>query len=45
MLFSQGSLNIFFSNYLVGGITGLALLLLFWPLIGKFVGKKKAAAA
>jgi putative tricarboxylic transport membrane protein len=45
MLFSQGSLDIFFSNYLVGGITGLALLLLFWPLIGKFVGKKKAAAA
>jgi len=45
MLFSQGSLDIFFSNYLVGGITSLALLLLFWPLIGKFVGKKKAAAA
>ena len=45
MLMSQGSVDIFFSNYLVGGITGLALLLLFWPLIGKFVGKKKAAAA
>ncbi len=45
MLFSQGSLDIFFSNPLVGGITGLALLLLFWPLIGKFVGKKKAAVA
>jgi putative tricarboxylic transport membrane protein len=45
MLFSQGSLDIFFSNYLVGGITSLALLLLFWPLIGKFVGKKKVAAA
>lgn len=45
MLISQGSLDVFFSNYLVGGITGLALLLLFWPLIGKFVGKKKAAAA
>ena len=45
MLISQGSLDVFFSNYLVGAITGLALLLLFWPLIGKFVGKKKAAAA
>ncbi|CAM3813325.1 tripartite tricarboxylate transporter permease [Polynucleobacter antarcticus] len=45
MLMSQGSLEIFFSNYLVGGITFLALLLLFWPLIGKFIGKKKAAAA
>ena len=45
MLFSQGSLDIFFSNYLVGAITSLALLLLFWPLIGKFIGKKKVAAA
>jgi putative tricarboxylic transport membrane protein len=45
MLFSQGSLDIFFSNYLVGGITSLALLLLFWPLIGKVIGKKKVAAA
>ena len=45
MLFSQGSLDIFFSNYLVGGITSLALLLLFWPVIGKVMGKKKAAAA
>jgi len=31
---SQGDLLIFFSNGLVGGLTGLALLLLFWPLIG-----------
>lgn len=45
MLFSQGSLDIFFSNYLVGGITSFALLLLFWPLIGKVIGKKKVAAA
>jgi putative tricarboxylic transport membrane protein len=45
MLFSQGSLDIFFSNYLVGGITSFALLLLFWPLIGKVMGKKKVAAA
>jgi len=44
MLFSQGSLDIFFSNYLVGGITSLALLLLFWPIISKVIGKKKVAA-
>jgi putative tricarboxylic transport membrane protein len=35
MLVSQGSLGIFFSNYLVGTITALALILLFWPLISK----------
>ena len=45
MLISQGSLDVFFSNYLVAGISSVALLLLFWPLIGKFIGKKKAAAA
>jgi putative tricarboxylic transport membrane protein len=45
MLISQGSLDIFFSNYLVGAITALALTLLFWPLISKIIGKKKAAAA
>jgi len=43
MLISQGSLDVFFSNYLVGGVTAVAMLLLFWPLIGKLVGKKKLA--
>ncbi len=33
MLSSQGSLSIFWSNWLVGGIMGLGLILLFWPLI------------
>ena len=33
MLLSQGSLAIFWSNGLVGSITGLALLLLLWPLL------------
>jgi len=33
MLVSQGDMTIFFSNALVGGMTGLALFLLFWPLI------------
>jgi putative tricarboxylic transport membrane protein len=31
---SQGDLLVFFSNPLVGSLTGLALVLLFWPLIG-----------
>jgi len=35
MLLSQGSLAIFWSNGLVGTITGLALLLLVWPLWGR----------
>jgi putative tricarboxylic transport membrane protein len=30
---SQGDLSVFFSNGLVGGLTGLALFLLFWPLL------------
>jgi putative tricarboxylic transport membrane protein len=33
MLISQGDLTIFFSNALVGSITTLSLLLLFWPMI------------
>lgn len=45
MLISQGSLDVFFSNYLVGAITTVAMVLLFWPVIGKFIGKKKVAAA
>jgi putative tricarboxylic transport membrane protein len=45
MLMSQGSVDVFFSNYLVAGITTLALVLLFWPLVGKLIGKKKVAAA
>lgn len=35
MLLSQGSLSIFWSNGLVGGITGLALVLLIWPMVGR----------
>jgi putative tricarboxylic transport membrane protein len=34
MLLSQGSLDIFWSNPLVGSIVGLALLMLVWPLLG-----------
>jgi putative tricarboxylic transport membrane protein len=32
MLIAQGDMGIFFSNGLVGGITALALIMLFWPL-------------
>ena len=40
MLLSQGSLNIFFSNYLVGTITALAIILLLWPMLSKLIAKK-----
>lgn len=39
MLLSQGNMGIMYSNYLVGGITTLALLLLSWPLISKVLAK------
>jgi putative tricarboxylic transport membrane protein len=42
MLLSQGSLSIFWSNGLVGSITGLALLLLAWPLVGRVLQMIKA---
>jgi len=40
MLVSQGEMSVFFSNTLVGSLTGLALALLFWPLIAS--GWRKA---
>ena len=45
MLISQGSVSIFWSNPLVGGIAGLALLLLLWPLVGTVRGWWKAKEA
>ena len=33
MLVSEGKMSVFFSNELVGGMTGLALFLLCWPLL------------
>ncbi|MBC5767678.1 tripartite tricarboxylate transporter permease [Ramlibacter albus] len=39
MLVSQGDLGIMWSNMLVGSITTLALVLLFWPLLSKLVQK------
>jgi putative tricarboxylic transport membrane protein len=43
MLVSQGDMSIFFSKPLVGGMTSLALLLLFWPLIQGAMRKAKSA--
>jgi len=37
MLMSQGSVDVFFSNGLVGGIMTLSLLLLFWPLFSRLL--------
>jgi putative tricarboxylic transport membrane protein len=34
MLVSQGDMSIFFSTPLVGGLTGLAMFLLLWPVVG-----------
>src|SRR5512141_2892331 len=39
MLISQGEMSIFFSNALVGGITGLALVMLFWPLLSQIIAR------
>jgi putative tricarboxylic transport membrane protein len=37
MLMSQGDMRIFFANKLVGGITAVSLLLLFWPVISALI--------
>ncbi|HEX2519007.1 MAG TPA: tripartite tricarboxylate transporter permease, partial [Castellaniella sp.] len=42
MLGSQGSLTVFFSNWLVGSIMALGLVLLLWPLITWLLQKAKA---
>jgi putative tricarboxylic transport membrane protein len=45
MLISQGDLRIFFSNWLVGGFTGLALLLLVWPMLAKMFARMRGHSA
>ena len=45
MLMSQGSLSIFWSNGLVGGIFALAIVMLVWPLISGLVSALRAKAA
>jgi putative tricarboxylic transport membrane protein len=46
MLLSQGDVSIFWSNKLVGGIAGLAIVMLIWPLLGsiKSLFSNKAAS-
>ena len=44
MLIAQGDMRIFFSNWLVGGIMGLALVLLFWPLYSRLRQRARRAA-
>jgi putative tricarboxylic transport membrane protein len=41
MLMSQGDVRIFFSNALVGGITALALVMLFWPLLSRLLPRAR----
>ena len=45
MLLSQGSLTIMWSNWLVGSITTLAMLLLVWPFLGRGWQMLKGMAA
>ncbi len=45
MLISQGDVRVFFSNWLVGSIMGLGLLLLFWPVIGKLKAQLRQSMA
>jgi putative tricarboxylic transport membrane protein len=44
MLIAQGDLRIFFSNWLVGSIMTLALVLLLWPLFTRMRERARAAA-
>ena len=39
MILSQGSVTIFWSNWLVGGISALAVFILFWPLISRLISR------
>ena len=45
MLGSAGELSVFFSNPLVSSLTGLALFLLFWPLISLAISKLRPTSA
>jgi len=44
MIFSQGSLSIFWSNALVSTLMGIALMLLFMPLIGATIRRMRGPA-
>src|SRR6185436_13714908 len=44
-MLGQGDLSVFFSNKLVGSLTGLALFLLLWPLVSLLISKLRRASA
>lgn len=44
MLISQGDLRVFFSNWLVGSIMALGLVLLFWPVIASAMARRRTGA-
>ena len=39
MIMTQGDMAVFFSNWLVGSITALSLVMLFWPLLSKLIAR------
>jgi putative tricarboxylic transport membrane protein len=41
MIMSQGDMSILFSNALVGGLTTLALVLLFWPVVATLIRRAR----
>jgi putative tricarboxylic transport membrane protein len=43
MLLSHGDLRIFFSNWLVGSIMALAIVMLFWPVISRILARRRTA--
>jgi putative tricarboxylic transport membrane protein len=45
MLVSQGDMSIFFANKLVGTLTTLSLVLLFWPLVSWLLAKARGRAS
>jgi putative tricarboxylic transport membrane protein len=44
-MLGQGDMSVFFSNKLVGSLTGLALFLLLWPLVSLLISKLRRASA
>jgi putative tricarboxylic transport membrane protein len=45
MLSSQGSLSIFWSNWLVGGIMTLGVILLLWPAVTWLLEKRRQVSS
>jgi putative tricarboxylic transport membrane protein len=45
MLMSQGDMSIFFSNWLVGSIMGLGLVMLLWPVLARMLARLRSPNA